>query len=414
MRQTTAGAAALLLASLMVLPATVQAGAMDGIADILIRKGVVTSDELKAQQKKRWLNVEGRIQSRYTWQEQSDPKDNISEFSVPRARFGAAGTAFPNVQVKFEVDFVPDTKQTETVSAEQDPDTGEIMITSSKGNIESSSRTGIRDVKMVFTHFDYANLTLGHFKVPFARQELTSSGNQQFVERSEVVRKEAQSRDVGLMIGEYNGTKLFEYAVGAFNGTKTSNRNDNDGFLLVGRVSVQPLGEFKYSESNLEGEWLRAALGASVQTNELTAAGSNAKLDFSGDSDDVETDTTKIGVDLGIKFLDNASLFAEYIQAKSDKEGSKETKAKGWYVQGGYFVLPPHLELAVRLEQYDPNDDVDDTSDITYTTLGLNYFFVKHDLKVQFNYVIRDEDDDPTSGKDKDDDLAMLQAQLKF
>ncbi|MEK6683457.1 MAG: porin [Nitrospirota bacterium] len=399
----------MVLAGMLALPMSAMAGSADGLTDLLIQKGVITSDELKAQ-KKKWLKMEGRIQTRYTLQETDDPKDKASEFSLPRVRFGAAGSPFENVEFKLEVDFIPDSKQTDTLTA--DTITG--AVSSSKGNIESATKVSIKDVKLVFTQFDYANVTVGHFKVPFARQEITSSGNQQFVERSEVVRKEAQSRDVGLMIGEYNGKKLFEYAVGAFNGTKTANKNDNAGFLLAGRVAVNPFGEMKYSESNLEGESLRLSVGANYQTNELTTSGANKKLDYSSSSDDLDTDTTKYGVDLAAKFLDNASLFGEYIQAKSEPKGGTEVKAKGYYVQGGYFVLPPKFEVTARFEGYDPDDSVDNTSDIQWTTIGLNYFFKKHDWKVQANYIMKDEEEDSTTGEDKDDDTVMVQLQVKF
>lgn len=400
---------AMILAGLALFPATALAGSMDGLGDLLVEKGVISKDDLKAQQKKKWLNVDGRIQARYTWHENDDPKDSVSEFSLPRIRFGAAGAAFENVEYKLEIDFIPDSKQKETLTA--DTTTG--AVSSAKGDIESATKVGLKDAKVVFTHQPYANLTIGHFKVPFSRQELTSSGNQQFVNRAEI-NKEVQGRDVGFMVGDYSGKKMFEYAVGAFNGTKTANKNDNTGFLLAGRVAVNPFGEFKYSESNLEGESMRLSVGANVQTNELTTSGSNKKLEFSDDSDDVDTDTTKVGVDLAAKFLDNASIFAEYIQAKSKPEGGEEITAKGYYVQGGYFVLPPHFEITARYEQYDPNDSVDNTSDITWTTVGLNYFFKKHDWKIQANYVIKDEEEDPASGEKKDDDTFLLQLQVKF
>ena len=398
------------LAGLLALPVSAMAGSADGLTDLLIQKGVITGDELKAQKKKKWLNMEGRIQTRFTSHENDDPKDRTTEFSLPRVRFGAGGSAFENVEFKLEVDFIPDSKQTDTLTA--DTTTG--TVSTAKGNIESATKISIKDVKLVFTQYDYANVTIGHFKVPFARQELTSSGNQQFVERSEIVRNQAQSRDVGIMIGEYNGKKLFEYAVGAFNGTKTANKNDNAGFLLVGRVAVNPFGEMKYSESNLEGESLRLSVGANVQKNQLTTSGANKKLDFSSSSDDVDTDTTKYGVDLAAKFLDNASLFGEYIQAKSEPKGGTEVKAKGYYVQGGYFVLPPQFEVTARFEGYDPDDSVDNTSDIKWTTVGLNYFFKKHDWKVQANYILKDEEKDPATQKKKDDDTVMVQLQVKF
>ncbi|MBI5745604.1 MAG: hypothetical protein HZA13_01210 [Nitrospirae bacterium] len=398
-----------ILLSLMILPASAWSGSADGLTDLLIEKGVITKDELKAQQKMRWLNVEGRIQARYTWNENDDPKDSTSELSVPRVRFGASGNAFKDVEYKLEIDFIPDAKQKETLTA--NTTTG--AVSSAKGDIESATKVSLKDAKVVFTHLPYAYLTVGHFKVPFSRQELTSSGNQQFVNRAEI-NKEVQGRDVGFMIGEYSGKKMFEYAVGAFNGTKTANKNDNTGFLVAGRITFNPFGEMKYSESNIEGESLRLSLGANVQTNKITTSGTNKKLDFSGGSDDLDTDTTKYGLDLGIKFLDNASLFAEYIQSKSEPETGTDVKAKGYYVQGGYFILPPRLEATARYEQYDPDDSADNTSDIRWTTVGLNYLFKKHDWKVQANYVIKDEKDDPTTGKKKDDDTFLLQLQVKF
>lgn len=264
---------AITITCLTFLPVSVLAGAADGLTDLLIEKGVITKDELKAQQKKSWLNVEGRIQARYTWQENDEPKDNTSEISLPRVRFGASGAAFENVEYKLEIDFVPDAKQKETLTA--NTTTG--AVSSAKGDIESATKVSLKDAKVVFTHLPYAHLTVGHFKVPFSRQELTSSSNQQFINRAEI-NKEVQGRDVGLMAGDYSGKKLFEYAVSAFNGTKTANKNDNTGFLVAGRVAVNPFGEFKYSESNIEGESLMLSLGANVQTNKITTSGKAGSL----------------------------------------------------------------------------------------------------------------------------------------
>lgn len=384
---------AVILIGLALLPATALAGSMDGLGDLLVEKGVISKDELKAQQKKKWLNVEGRIQARYTWQENDEPKDNASEFTLPRVRFGASGAPFENVTYKLEIDFIPSSSTSSTT-----------------GDVNGGTSVSLKDAKVSFTHFQYAPITVGHFKVPFSRQEITSSGNQQFVNRAEI-NKEVQSRDVGFMAGDYAGKQMFEYAIGAFNGTKTANKNDNTGFLIAGRVAVNPFGEFKYSESNLEGESLRASVGVNYQTNKLSTAGADVTLLT---EDDVDTDTTKYGVDLGIKFLDNASIFAEYIKSTYEPNGGEEYDADGWYVQGGYFVLPPNLEVTARYEQYDPNDSVDNSSDITWTTIGLNYFFKKHDWKLQANYVMKDEEEDPTSGEDKNDDTFLLQLQLKF
>ena len=76
----------MVLAGMLALPMSAMAGSADGLTDLLIEKGVITKDELKTQQEKKWLNVEGWLQSRYTRQENDDPKDATSEFSLPRVR----------------------------------------------------------------------------------------------------------------------------------------------------------------------------------------------------------------------------------------------------------------------------------------------------------------------------------------
>ena len=44
----------------------------------------------------------------------------------------------------------------------------------------------------------------------------------------------------------------------------------------------------------------------------------------------------------------------------------------------------------------------------------MNYFFKKHDWKVQANYIMKDEEEDPTTNKKKEDDTIMVQLQVKF
>jgi phosphate-selective porin len=280
--------------ALLWLPISAWAGASDGLSDLLIEKGVITKDEVAKQKQARGLAVEGRFQARYTDPQTDDPSDSVRAFSIPQAILQASGAAFSNVLYKVEIKFAPDS------------------ATDDAGNVLGGLKVGLEDAKLTFNHFDPAPITVGHFKVPLSRQQITSSGNQQFVNRAEVV-KEAQGHDVGLMVGSYEGKKPFEYAVGAFNGTKTANRNDNDDFLLVGRVAFQPLGDVQYSESNLEGDAMRFSVAASIQTNRLSKAGADGDL---RSPDDEETDSTKYGVDVTMKFLSRASLAAEYIHAK--------------------------------------------------------------------------------------------------
>ncbi|HYG63557.1 MAG TPA: porin, partial [Thermoanaerobaculia bacterium] len=71
-------------------------------------------------------------------------------------------------------------------------------------------------------------LKAGQFKVPFGRQELTSSGSQEFVDRSIVSNFFARGRDIGLQAwGTPAGGKI-DWRVGLFNGNgRTVSANDN-------------------------------------------------------------------------------------------------------------------------------------------------------------------------------------------
>ena len=83
----------------------------------------------------------------------------------------------------------------------------------------------------------------GQYKVPFGQQQLTSSGSQQFVDRSQVSDLYARGRDTGIQLwGRLLGDKI-EWRVGAFNGNGlTRTINDNDKFQYNARVMFQPNG----------------------------------------------------------------------------------------------------------------------------------------------------------------------------
>nr|HRC87846.1 porin [Thermoanaerobaculia bacterium] len=70
-----------------------------------------------------------------------------------------------------------------------------------------------------FSHGKKAfQLKAGQFKVPFGRQELTSSGSQQFVDRATDYGRFARGRDIGVQLwGQPAGGKL-DWRVGIFNG----------------------------------------------------------------------------------------------------------------------------------------------------------------------------------------------------
>ena len=82
---------------------------------------------------------------------------------------------------------------------------------------------------------------------------------------------------------------------------------------------------------------------------------------------------------------------------------------EGWYGQIGYFFVPEKLQAIVRHESYDPDTAVEEENDIAWTTVGLNYFIRGHALRIQVNYIFKDE-----RTFDIDNNTFLLELQATF
>jgi|CXWL01.1.fsa_nt_gi hypothetical protein len=241
-------------------------------------------------------------------------------------------------------------------------------------------------------------LKFGQFKVPFGRQELTSSGSQQFVDRSAVSGEFAKGRDIGVQIwGQPMGGKL-DWRLGLFNGNgRTVSANDNDKYQFDARLTWQPFGDVKYSEGDFEStEHLLFALAGQYESNDKH--GATTGVDESRDT---------VGADLVLKFK-GLSFFVEYFDADIDLETGADFSRDGFNAQLGYFVVPKKLEISARYAQLDPSD-LRDSDDRTETGIALGYFWNKHPYKLQLDY--RQIEDDAKGTKDNE---LRLQYQLIF
>jgi phosphate-selective porin OprO/OprP len=233
----------------------------------------------------------------------------------------------------------------------------------------------------------------GQYKVPFGRQQLTSSGSQQFVDRSQVSDTYARGRDTGLQLwGRLLGDKV-EWRVGAFNGNGlTRTTNDNDSFQWNARVMIQPNGVAPlgtglgnsgplFSESDFESTdrplW---ALAANYERNNFhrTTTGIDLKdqvWEFDG----------------MFKFKGlflTADVFLREREPEPPATGGAAVKfdSNGWYLQGGYLIGPRRQwELAARYGTFDPTS-LTDGNDMKEWRVGASYYYQRHALKVQADY----------------------------
>jgi phosphate-selective porin OprO/OprP len=253
----------------------------------------------------------------------------------------------------------------------------------------------------------------GQFKVPFGHQELTSSGSQQFVDRSDVSLRYARGRETGVALWGVLGTgNKLEWRVGAFNGNGRSQAtNDNDRYQFNARVVWQPNGAVPlglwnsgalYSEGDFEStDKPIFALAANFESNDKFRATSS-----------VDTKDTIWSGDAIFKYR-RFSAVAEYYYKDAEPETGSSFTDRGFYVQASYLLDRKRTwELAARYGQIDPSSlkSGDDRREIGG---ALSYYYSRHNLKVQAD-VRHVEDDAANAGRGTKSQEIRLQTQLVF
>ncbi len=322
------------------------------------------------------LVISNRVQVRFT-QEMPEVGDDVGSFRIRRAK------------TKFE-GWVYDKKLTYELQA----------------NWPSSSLLEDAQLNYDFKGDKNVQLKFGQFKVPFGRQELTSSGSQEFVDRSAVSNTFARGRDIGVQLwGTPAGGKV-DWRIGLFNsnGINTS-RNDNDKYQTNARLTFQPFGDVKYSEGDFESSGQPLfAIAAQYESNERPVGASGSTPAHSAD-------TEIVGGDVVFKYK-GLFVFAEYFDASVTRSaGLSDFDTDGYNLQVGYFVVPKKVELALRLAELDPNAGVaNDEREERGVAFG--YFFNKHAYKLQADY--RQLENNIPAGGSVTNDEFRLQYQIIF
>ncbi len=265
---------------------------------------------------------------------------------------------------------------------------------------------------------------LGQFKAPFGRQQLTSSGAQQFVDRAIQDARYNDARETGLALwGVLGGNKL-DWRVMMSNGNgRSQGGNDNDKYLWSGRVMWQALGNTRMNQWGSGALLTEGDLGDSQGKPLLAVAaqGSNNNRYFATTAIDLNNTTWML--DYTFKYMGFASV-GEYAERKSKPEApatgarAPEFKDKGFLFQASYAFKAPGVpgaafwELAFRYAKVDPTDLVSG-NDRDEIGGALNYYYNRHNLKVQVDYR-QLTDDAANSGKGTKTKEFRLQTQFIF
>jgi len=317
--------------------------------------------------------------------------ESLDVFGVHRTRLVFEGFAF-SPDINYFVQFRSDTNDATTQQG------------GSRSNVQ------LYDSYLTLKQIPWANLRVGQFRTHFGRQEFYSSALLQTVDRSFVaeafVPNIIDRRDQGVTVFSDQEKYPISYAFGVFNGVginlnrlSLSTPGNANELMYVGRVTADLMGKPGYPEGDLKHSLTpQLAIGASYGYN----AGLQTNTIGPGSNNQVSTSIASLGngrllnqgtVDIGTGGIDalfkyrGLSLQAEgFVRNIDTHDDSKRIgNATGFYVQGGYFVVPSTLEIVARYGYMDP--DTRRAQDILTSALGgLNWYLSGHEHKLQLDF----------------------------
>lgn len=232
-------------------------------------------------------------------------------------------------------------------------------------------------------------LRFGQFKAPYGRQQLTSSGAQQFVDRAETDARYNPGRETGIALwGQTTNNKL-EWRAMASNGNgRNQTLNDNTKFLYTARLMWQPTGAVVLGTWASGGLWTEGDLDT-IDRPFFAIAGNFLKNDKHFATTAVDTDDSQWSADVIWK-RKGFGVVGEYHYKDAQPETGSKFKDKGWLLQASYAWKrsqgpAAYWEVAGRYSEIDPSNlrGGDKRKEIGG---ALNYYYNRHNLKLQADF----------------------------
>ena len=257
-------------------------------------------------------------------------------------------------------------------------------------------------------------IVFGQYKVPFGRQQLTSSGNQQFVDRSLVADEFERGRDIGVSVQGAVWSNKLEYRVGMFNGNGLNRpSNDNDKFQYNARLMWQPNG----NQVLAQRAWVSGALYSEADFESTTVPLYAFALNYEHNDfhltttgNDLKSDT--VGID-GIFKYKGISATGEYFKRQREGETGGKFDADGYFIQGGVMLNQFRTWEAVLRYGWREVTNRIVNDDVTEVRGGINYYYRRHNLKFQTDFG-RVETGLGVSGNKTQNNELRMQAQFIF
>lgn len=256
-----------------------------------------------------------------------------------------------------------------------------------------ANTTGLRaqltDAYITWNRYPAANVRFGQFKTPFGFEQLYGDPRLYTIERSLVNDRLTLSRQLGVQAAGDLFEKRLTYGVGAFNGNGANNNfNDDDHFLIAGRLAGVPW------QGKLFGQRASWGVGGGFYQSDDSSVSPGPEFNFDSTPSTPDRDGTFAGKRHGLGFdsqlqCGRVELWGEYLQTKWEADSRRpqpSVESEGWYAQGAVYVIPDKLQLVLKLDSFDPLQEIENNTTQTGTA-GLNWYLKGHDLKLQLDYL---------------------------
>jgi len=343
----------------------------------------------------KFITIGGRIQTQYHYE---DPENGSStdELFFRRLRPYIEGSLYPDWVGKIQWEM---------------------------GGAKDDNELSIKDAYVKYSGFNNIQVSLGNVVFPFAREFVTSSKFQQFVEREFVGDSNYGTPEwnMGIHAKGSNTSKKVTWGAAFAEAnidpnnsridfdTPVNKKSDyNQGWIVGGRVDYHPFGNLKFSQGDFQREQ-KMTIGVAAYTwsndddnNVTPGADVDSVTGF-----EISGAYRNIGISIDAEYNRfDAELKDDTVTAGLYEDG--ETTLENWMIKGGYMVMPSTLELVTGYSSQDADNYNDAWTRITF---GVNWYIHKHDLKYQLTYRMNENKD----GLDNnDEDELFLQAQFVF
>jgi len=255
---------------------------------------------------------------------------------------------------------------------------------------------GLNEARVSVQAHELVGIDAGLIKVPVGRENLTSSRQLAFQERTVHSNHLMPFREVGALADfQSNGLRV---RAGAFNGNGSLRGDDDPGLLTVARA------EYTLGDGDAYQTF------GTVEGLTLGIAGDFA---YNGE---LATTSMLYGGDLIVR-LNGLTATAEFHQAVITPRNSDvdapgvlaSTTRRGGHAQLGY-TLQDTWEPMARFEVFDEDTSESNNGDLAHGTLGVTAHLMDDHLRVGGGYVMRME----TGGRSISNDTARFWSQVSF